>query len=213
MTDPSPDIGSNSAVQQQTGEPVQPARYYQPLVDHQIMELIELGCIQRANPSLVNPASINLRIGRTAKIEVPSIGPEGYYLGSTMEQISLDQTTGGQPFFLEPGAFLLTDVMEELNLPDDIEAQVILRSSAGRLGFDHAASGFVDPGFKGVLTLEFTNVRRWQKLPVFTGQQLVQLRLFRLVDVPERGYGLTGRYQHSMMTEGNRDLEMSSGIS
>lgn len=187
-------------------------RHYQPLVDYQIKELIDLGCIKNAVPSLVNPASLNLRIGPNLKIEVPSVSKEGFYEGSTMDKVGISNTTAGDPVFIQPGEFFTSDVMEELDLPDNIEAQVILRSSAGRLGFDHASSGFVDPGFKGVLTLEFTNVRRWQKLPVYMGQQLVQLRLFRLVNVPLKGYGLTGRYQHTACVEGNRDLEMSAGI-
>lgn len=187
-------------------------KLYQPLVDYQIKELIDIGCIRGAVPSLVNPASLNLRVGPSLKIEVPSINSQGFNEGSTMEQVDISNTTAGDPVFIQPGEFFISDVMEELDLPDDIEAQVILRSSAGRLGFDHASSGFVDPGFKGVLTLEFTNVRRWQKLPVYMGQQLVQLRLFKLIDVPLRGYGLTGRYQHTTGVEGNRDLEMSAGI-
>lgn len=187
-------------------------KQYQPLVDYQIKELLDIGCIRGAVPSLVNPASLNLRVGPSLKIEVPSINSQGFNEGSTMEQVDISNTTAGDPVFIQPGEFFISDVMEELDLPDNIEAQVILRSSAGRLGFDHASSGFVDPGFKGVLTLEFTNVRRWQKLPVYMGQQLVQLRLFKLVDVPLRGYGLTGRYQHTTCVEGNRDLEMSAGI-
>ena len=178
---------------------------YQPLVDHELREFIANGLIERSHEGLVNPASLNLRIGEKAMIEVPEVDSLGYTTGSRMEQVILSDYSRSNPLWVDPGQFVMTDVMEVLRLPPDYEAQGILRSSAGRLGWDHAASLYVDPGYHGRLTLELVNCRRWKRLPLFPGQQLVQLRIYRLPNPPERDYSQTGRYFGATEVEANKD--------
>ena len=56
---------------------------------------------------------------------------------------------------------MLGRTLERVELPDDIVARIEGKSSIGRLGLIvHATAGFVDPGFKGSLTLEITNLTR-----------------------------------------------------
>lgn len=188
---------------------------YQPLIDRQLRTLIDHGYIRNADVEQINPASLNLRIGSKALVE----RPRWFGLrGSKMEPVDLSGTSKEHPLWIPPGAFVLTDVIETLHFPDTLEAQVVLRSSAARLGFDHAAAGYVDPGYGdatrqgGRLTLEFYNCRRWQRLPLYRGQQLVQLRIFRLSTTPERSYAKTGRYNGARQVEGNKDLGMSIGL-
>ena len=67
----------------------------------------------------------------------------------------------GEPFAIHPGEFALGRTLEAVELPDDIVARIEGKSSLGRLGLIvHATAGFVDPGFKGTLTLEITNLTR-----------------------------------------------------
>ena len=75
---------------------------------------------------------------------------------------------------------------EWVELPDDIVARIEGKSSLGRLGLIvHATAGFVDPGFKGTLTLEITN---FNSVPIVlrTGLPIAQLSLMAL-DRPPSG--------------------------
>ena len=59
-----------------------------------------------------------------------------------------------------PGQFVLATTMEYFELPDDLTAFVEGRSSLGRMGLFIQNAGWVDPGFKGEITLELYNANR-----------------------------------------------------
>ena len=60
---------------------------------------------------------------------------------------------------LHPGEFALGHTAETVGCPDDIVGVVNGKSSLGRLGLQvHATAGFIDPGFKGTVVLELSNV-------------------------------------------------------
>jgi dUTPase len=62
-------------------------------------------------------------------------------------------------------------------------------SSLGRLGLIvHATAGFVDPGFKGSLTLEITNLTR-VPIVLWPGKPIAQLSFMTLDRAAERPYG------------------------
>ena len=64
-----------------------------------------------------------------------------------------------EPFILHPGEFVLGQTIEWVELPDDLVARLEGKSSLARLGLQvHATAGFVDPGWRGRLTLELSNV-------------------------------------------------------
>ena len=155
------------------------------LVDSQINAWGLGGGLEPFDPALVNPASVNLRIGTVCKIE----GPSG-----DLYEVDISENHIGRPYLVDPGEWILTHTMETVSLADDLEAEVCLRSSAARAGWDHCLAGYVDPGWSGSLTLEFQNVRRYAALPIYPGLQLCQLRLRRLDKRPINHYGLTGRY-------------------
>ena len=70
----------------------------------------------------------------------------------------------GGEFLLHPGEFVLGVTKESVELPADIAGRIDGRSSLGRLGvIVHSTAGHVDPGFKGKLTLEISNIG---KLPI-----------------------------------------------
>ena len=65
----------------------------------------------------------------------------------------------GSPYYLHPGMLALTPTFECLAMPNDLLGILQGRSSLGRLGIIvHATAGFVDPGYKGPLTLELSNL-------------------------------------------------------
>jgi dCTP deaminase len=122
------------------------------LSDGTILELVEQGRIRIDpwDPSLVQPASVDLRLGDsfrvfhnhlTAAIDLRD-PPTNLTEEVTME--------GGDPFVIHPGEFVLGRTQEYVEIPDDIVARIEGKSSLGRLGLIvHATAGFVDPGFKG----------------------------------------------------------------
>jgi dCTP deaminase len=63
----------------------------------------------------------------------------------------------GQHLVLHPGQFVLGATLEFLRLPAHLGAQVLSRSSWGRLGLLVATAVVVQPGFAGSLTLELVN--------------------------------------------------------
>ena len=96
---------------------------------------------------------------------------------------------------IHPGEFVLGRTLERVELPDDIVARIEGKSSIGRLGLIvHATAGFVDPGFKGSLTLEITNLTRIP-IKLYAGLLIAQLSFMTLdapaeVPVRLRGAGL-----------------------
>ncbi len=93
---------------------------------------------------------------------------------------------------------MLGQTLEWVELPDDIVARLEGKSSLGRLGLlIHSTAGYVDPGWKGNLTLELSNVAR---LPIalYFGMRIGQISFFRMSAPVERPYGTKGlgsRYQ------------------
>lgn len=61
-------------------------------------------------------------------------------------------------FVLHPGMLTLAATFEYVRMPNDLEGQVEGRSSWARLGLQIATATTVEPGFKGVITLELSNV-------------------------------------------------------
>jgi len=69
-------------------------------------------------------------------------------------------------------------------------------SSLGRLGLIvHATAGFVDPGWKGTLTLEFNNLTRIP-IKLYSGLPIAQLSFMELDAAAERPYGSEGLGSH-----------------
>ena len=64
----------------------------------------------------------------------------------------------GKGFVLHPGMLALGCTFEYICLPSNLECQVEGRSSWARLGLQIATATSVEPGFKGVLTLELSNL-------------------------------------------------------
>jgi dCTP deaminase len=65
----------------------------------------------------------------------------------------------GEAYILHPGALVLVPAFENISLPPDLLGILQGRSSIGRLGvIVHATAGFVDPGYRGTIILELSNL-------------------------------------------------------
>jgi dCTP deaminase len=139
--------------------------------------------------SLLNPASLDVLLGENLMIE-------------TMHQeellrFDISDRTEDSPYKLLPGHFCLAETRELFNIPDDISAQFVLKSSRARSGIDHLLAGWIDPGFHGSrLTLELKNVRRHHSLPLWPGMKIGQLVFHSMSNVPVHSYAVTGNYNN-----------------
>lgn len=158
------------------------------LVDWQIRKLCEEGMVDPFDPKLVNPASLDLRIGFSLKLP---IRPWEY------KSIDLSPFSQENPYMLAPLGFVLAASLEVINLPANLIAQFFLKSSRGREGYEHLKAGLCDPGWNGShLTMELFNVQGFYALPLYPGLRIGQLVFSRLDAEPEQHYGVTGRYNN-----------------
>ena len=100
----------------------------------------------------IQPASVDIRLGNTFSVVEDS--PSGII---NMENEIRYKTITSESYILLPNQFVLATTMEYFDLPDDLTAFVEGRSSLGRMGLFIQNAGWVDPGFKGEITLELYN--------------------------------------------------------
>jgi dCTP deaminase len=161
------------------------------LSDGTIRRLVAEGRV-RIDPwdaTMVQPASVDLRLGRSFRVfHNHRIG--AIDLADPPKNITEHVQVGAdESFVIHPGEFVLGTTAEYVELPDDIVARIEGKSSLGRLGLIvHATAGFVDPGFKGTLTLEITNLTR-VPIILWPDKPIAQLSFMALDQPAERPYG------------------------
>jgi dCTP deaminase len=159
------------------------------LADWEIKALCESGMVKPFNTSLVNPASLDLRLGNTILIESAE--------SPRMVPVNIADCTAESPYELVPGQFVLAQTMEEFHLPDFISAQFVLKSSRAREGFEHLMAGYCDPGWHGsVLTLELHNSRQLHRIGLWPGMKIGQMVFHRMSSHPIASYAETGNYNN-----------------
>lgn len=62
-----------------------------------------------------------------------------------------------ESMILRPGSFILVETLEKVNMPEDVMARILPRSSLFRMGCV-LATAVVDPGYKGTLTMGLANL-------------------------------------------------------
>jgi len=161
------------------------------LSDGTIRRLIAEGRvrIEPFDDSMVQLASVDLRLGTSFRVfhnhRITAIDLADPPRNLT-EHVEVDDD---ESFVIHPGEFVLGRTQERVELPDDIVARIEGKSSLGRLGLIvHATAGFVDPGFKGTLTLEITNLTR-VPIKLYPGLLIAQLSFMTLDAPAERPYG------------------------
>jgi dCTP deaminase len=161
------------------------------LSDGTIIQLVNAGRI-KIDPwdeSLVQPASVDLRLGDTFRV-FHNHRASAIDLREPPKNLTEEIRIGpDEPFVIHPGEFALGRTEEWVELPDDIVARIEGKSSLGRLGLIvHATAGFCDPGWKGTLTLELANLTR-VPIKLYAGSLIAQLS-FMTLDAPAlRPYG------------------------
>ncbi len=159
------------------------------LSDKTILKLIEEKTlvITPLEKEQIQPASVDIRLGET--FGIPCDTPDGIL---RMNKRAEYHTIAAKKYLLLPGQFVLATTMEYFELPDDLTAFVEGRSSLGRMGLFIQNAGWVDPGFKGEITLELFNANRFA-IELNAGRRVGQLVFARLDQRAENPY--TGKYQ------------------
>ena len=140
---------------------------------------------------LLNPASLDLRLGDHLMVE-NLCDPE-------LLRIDISHRTEDDPFMLQPGEFCLAETREIFNLPADLCAQFVLKSSRGREGYNNVLAGFCDPSWHGSrLTLELKNERLHHWLPLYPGLKIGQMVFHAMSNVPMHSYRETGHYNNHL---------------
>lgn len=103
----------------------------------------------------------------------------------------------GEPFILHPGELVLASTFEYIVLPDDVAAQVVTRSSYGRLGLITATAVQVQPGSRNCITLELVN-HGATPISLMPGTRIAQLVMMH---VPDPVKPRPGKYWHPVGPE------------
>ena len=168
------------------------------LSDKTLMKMLEEGTLvaEPLEPAQIQPASIDIRLGNTFSI-VKDSSTGIINLADKIEYETIETDT----YVLLPGQFVLATTMEYFELPDDLTAFVEGRSSLGRMGLFIQNAGWVDPGFKGEITLELFNANRCA-IELKAGRRVGQLVFAKMDEKALNPY--CGKYQGQRGATGSR---------
>ncbi|MGF1574989.1 MAG: hypothetical protein ACFCU9_03430 [Cyanophyceae cyanobacterium] len=130
------------------------------------------------DPELVNPASLDLRMGVTALVLGFDHLPQAVDLAANY----------GHP----PHQTLLLSTLETVRIPVDCAGIVRLKSSSARAGWRLAGAEFLDPGFEGIITLSLSHGAT-DPIGITVGKRFAQLILLRTEGTALAAY--QGKYQ------------------
>lgn len=170
------------------------------LVDWQIRNYCHNGMVSPYLEENLQPASLDVRLDDTFLIPDP-IWTRYIDIGDPDSFADLYRTVRADEFILHPGQFVLGATIEKVDIPDNIVARIEGRSSLGRLGLIvHATAGYIDPGYRGTITLEMANLLT---VPIVlrSGFSVAQLA-FEQTEFAQSPY--KGRYQNDIGPKGSR---------
>jgi len=171
------------------------------LSDRTIKEEIVKGriIIEPLIQDCIQPASVDVHLDKKLLAFKPQRYPAYIDVKRSLEHLNeLVELDEDNAFFLNPGEFVLASTLESITLPDDIVGKLEGKSSLGRVGLlMNSTAGYVDPGWRGHLTMELSNVA---KLPItlYYKMKIGQISFLRLTSPVDRLYGvaeLGSRYQ------------------
>jgi dCTP deaminase len=160
------------------------------LHDAEIRRLCEENALVHPyDESLVNPASIDLRLSDELLVEQRHT--------KAMRKISIAGYTAKHPYDLAPKQFVLAATLEVFKMPPTICGVFVLKSSRAREGYEHAHAGFADCGWTGSrLTLELVNNRQYHTIPLYPGLLIGQMVFLPMECAPTLDYGVVGHYNN-----------------
>ena len=187
-----------------------------------IRSLLEAGAITLAEPlgaKQIQPASLDLRLGRTAiRVRASFLPGPGARVADKLDELTLHRIDLTHGAVLETGCVYVVPLLESLDLPAEIAAAANPKSSTGRLDvFTRViadgvnAFDVIPAGSKGALYAEICP----QTFPVLvrTGSKLTQLR-FRDGDPRESDADLKAlNAREPLVSGGLTDIENGIALS
>lgn len=159
---------------------------------HQLAYFAKYNIKPTPPPECIQPASIDLHLSNRF-VELSEVDRRAIWLDPRTDNSTLGvETEFGHPVFaIPPHGFALGATIEDVQMPTNNVGRIEGKSSLGRLGLQvHVTAGFIDPGFKGQITLEFHNL-----LPIpwilYVGMPICQLSVAEVMDAEP----YTGKYQ------------------
>lgn len=138
----------------------------------------------------IQPCTVDLRLGREfIKFDKQNLTHIDPLDENDLENYSTSVYEEDK-YIVHPGRFTLATTIERIEVPDYMVAHVEGRSSLGRLAIViHATAGLCDPGYRGHVTLEISNLG---SAPVVLrpGMRICQLMMTYLKTPADRPYGV-----------------------
>lgn len=152
-----------------------------------LVEFVKAGYIKTPKDSPftidINSASIDVRIGNKILLESPAASTLelNRYNSKHLTQITIRDTG----YLIRPGQVFLANSLEILELPNNIVAQFVLKSSIGKLFINQILSTHIEPGFKGNITLELLNWNEQHSIRITPFAKIGQFIFHEVEAVPE----------------------------
>lgn len=144
----------------------------------------------------LQPASVDLRLG-VSFVAFPK--PTGGVVDMRDREVPsypVNVGVGDTYFELAPGQLVLASTVERIEIGPRMWAKIEGKSSLGRMGLAvHVTAGFVDPGFRGTVTLELYNLNP-NPIRLRPGLAICQVAFGELVTRAKRPYGTPGLGSH-----------------
>ncbi|MCS4542035.1 MAG: dCTP deaminase [Euryarchaeota archaeon] len=173
------------------------------LFDFEIEDAIKKGLIKIEpfdGEKQLQPASIDLKLGYRIRfyktLSIPYIDVKNANMEDYTEELAVQDG-----FILHPNQTILASTLEWIELSPYIAGKIDGRSSVGRLQVRVQNAGWIDPAFRGNITLELKN-DGLVPVKLYPGMRICQLRLWQSDKPCERPY--RGKYQDSKGTVGPR---------
>lgn len=136
--------------------------------------------------------SIDLRLGTVALIVrargLSHVDPKNYRnTKQTLHQVEKGrqqklerhEVPFKQQLLLHPGNLTLVPTFEWVALPTDVMGVVTARSSWAREGLNIATASFINPGYRGIITLELANLGQIP-MTLYPGLRIAQIAFYEV---------------------------------
>jgi dCTP deaminase len=166
------------------------------LNDREIRALLKQGdfLLQPFDERLVQPASVDLRLGPFARV-IKADSREIDLRTASPSEVYENVDIADSGYVIPPGGLLIGQSLEYMKIPATCNGMIEQRSSLMRLGI-HVSSSSINPGYAGNLPLFIFNAAG-RAVRVFAGVPFCQLVLLRLSGRPDVTYAekLGAKYQ------------------
>lgn len=159
-----------------------------PFFERQVRAIEDRRCISYG----LSSAGYDVRMGRSIMTQIPGGIVDPMAIGSPWRAQRINALDGA--YTLAPGECILAVTMELIDMPDDVMALCIGKSTYARCGLLVNATP-IEPGWRGFVTLELSNVSRLP-IRIYAEQGIAQLVFHQIDAAPLVTYNTRGgKYQ------------------